>query len=98
MTSDDLSKTYNSIEKSYTDSYSNYYKLNFWEFMPYISDGITPDFDKLKIGLEFYYPVYAMETADYDGDGKEEEISYSVAHDEYGKKILLQKPFKAFII
>lgn len=63
---------YNSIEKSYTDSYSNYYKLNFWEFMPYISDGITPDFDKLKIGLEFYYPVYAMETADYDGDGKEE--------------------------
>lgn len=63
---------YNSIEKSYTDSYSNYYKLNFWEFMPYISDGITPDFDKLKIGLEFYYPVYAMEVADYDGDGKEE--------------------------
>lgn len=63
---------YNSIEKSYTDSYSNYYKLNFLEFMSYISDGITPDFDKLKSGLEFYYSVYAMKAADYEGDGKEE--------------------------
>ena len=65
---------YNSIEKSYTDSYSNYYKLNFLEFMSYISDGITPDFDKLKSGLEFYYSVYAMKAADYEGDGKEESF------------------------
>lgn len=63
---------YNSIEKSYKNSYTDYYKLDFLEFMPYISDGITPDFDKLKSGLEFYYSVYAMKAADYDGDGKEE--------------------------
>ena len=37
---------YNSIEKSYKNSYTDYYKLDFLEFMPYISDGITPDFDK----------------------------------------------------
>ena len=63
---------YNSIEKSYKNSYTDYYKCSFLEFMSYISDGITPDFDKLKSGLEFYYSVYAMKAADYEGDGKEE--------------------------
>lgn len=63
---------YNSIEKSYKNSYTDYYTLDFLEFMSYISDGITPDFDKLKSGLEFYYSVYAMKAADYEGDGKEE--------------------------
>lgn len=63
---------YNSIEKSYTNSYSDYYKYNFLEFMSDISDGRTPDFNQLKTALESYRPVYAMEVADYDGDGKEE--------------------------
>ena len=63
---------YNSIEKSYTDSYSDYYKYNFLEFMSDISDGRTPDFNQLKTALESYRPVYAMEVTDYDGDGKEE--------------------------
>lgn len=63
---------YNSIEKSYTDSYSDYYKYNFLEFMSDISDGRTPDFNQLKTALKSYRPVYAMEVADYDGDGKEE--------------------------
>ena len=63
---------YNSIEKSYKNSYTDYYTLDFLECMSYISDGITPDFDKLKSGLEFYYSVYAMKAADYNGDGKEE--------------------------
>lgn len=63
---------YNSIEKSYTNSYSDYYKYNFLEFMSDISDGRTPDFNQLKTALESYRPVYAMEVTDYDGDGKEE--------------------------
>lgn len=63
---------YNSIQKSYTDSCTDYYKYSFLEFMSAVSDGITPDFDKLKSGLEFYYSVYAMKAADYEGDGKEE--------------------------
>lgn len=63
---------YNSIQKSYTNSYSDYYKYNFLEFMSDISDGRTPDFNQLKTALESYRPVYAMEVADYDGDGKEE--------------------------
>lgn len=63
---------YNSIEKSYKNSYTDYYKYSFLEFMSCISGGITPDFDKLKSGLEFYYSVYAMKAADYEGDGKEE--------------------------
>lgn len=63
---------YNSIEKSYTDSYSDYYKYNFLEFMSDILDGRTADFNQLKTALESYRPVYAMEVADYDGDGKEE--------------------------
>lgn len=63
---------YNSIEKSYTDSYTDYYKYSFLEFMSAISGGITPNFNQLKTTLESYCPVYAMEVADYDGDGKEE--------------------------
>lgn len=63
---------YNSIQKSYTDSYSDYYKYNFLEFMSDILDGRTADFNQLKTALESYRPVYAMEVADYDGDGKEE--------------------------
>lgn len=63
---------YNSIQKSYTNSYSDYYKYNFLEFMSDISDGRTPDFNQLKTALESYRPVYAMEVADYDGNGKEE--------------------------
>ena len=63
---------YNSIEKSYKNSYTDYYKYNFLEFMSAISGGITPDFNQLKTALESYRPVYAMEVADYDGDGKEE--------------------------
>ena len=63
---------YNSIEKSYTDSYSDYYKYNFLEFMSDILDGRTADFNQLKTALESYRPVYAMEVAVYDGDGKEE--------------------------
>lgn len=63
---------YNSIEKSYTDSYTDYYKYRFLEFMSAISGGITPNFNQLKTTLESYCPVYAMEVADYDGDGKEE--------------------------
>lgn len=63
---------YNSIEKSYTDSYSDYYKYNFLEFMSDILDGRTADFNQLKTALESYRPVYAMEVADYNGDGKEE--------------------------
>lgn len=63
---------YNSIEKSYTDSYTDYYKYSFLEFMSAISDERTPDFNQLKTVLESDRPVYAMEVADYDGDGKEE--------------------------
>lgn len=63
---------YNSIEKLYTDSYSDYYKYNFLEFMSDILDGRTADFNQLKTALESYRPVYAMEVDDYDGDGKEE--------------------------
>lgn len=63
---------YNSIEKSYKDSYSDNYKYSFLEFMSDISDGRTADFNQLKTALESYCPVYAMEVADYDGDGKEE--------------------------
>lgn len=63
---------YNSIEKSYTDSYTDYYKYSFLEFMSAISGGITPNFNQLKTTLESYCPVYAMEVADYDEDGKEE--------------------------
>ena len=40
-------------------------------------DGRTPDFNQLKTALESYRPVYAMETADYDGDGKEEAFVVS---------------------
>lgn len=63
---------YNSIEKSYKNSYTDYYKCSFLEFMSYISGGITPNFNQLKTALESYRPVYAMEVTDYDGDGKEE--------------------------
>lgn len=63
---------YNSIQKSYTDSFFDYYKYGFLEFMVDISDGRTPDFNQLKTTLESYCPVYAMEVADYNGDGKEE--------------------------
>lgn len=63
---------YNSIEKSYKNSYTDYYKCSFLEFMSDISDGRTADFNQLKTALESYRPVYAMEVADYDGDGKEE--------------------------
>lgn len=69
---------YNSIQKSYTDSYSSYDTYNFVDFMNYflfdffLFDGRIPDFNQLKTALESYRPVYAMEVADYDGDGKEE--------------------------
>lgn len=63
---------YNSIQKSYTDSCTDYYKYSFLEFMSDISGGRTPDFNQLKTTLESYCPVYAMEVADYDGDEKEE--------------------------
>ena len=63
---------YNSIAKSYTDSFFDYYKCSFLEFMSDISDGRTADFNQLKTALESYRPVDAMEVADYDGDGKEE--------------------------
>lgn len=63
---------YNSIEKSYKNSYTDYYKYSFLEFMSDISDRRTADFNQLKTALESYRPVYAMEVADYDGDGKEE--------------------------
>mgnify|MGYP004646326585 CR=1 FL=1 len=63
---------YNSIEKSYTDSYTDYYKYSFLEFMSAISGGITPNFNQLKTALESYYSVYAMKATDYNGDGKEE--------------------------
>lgn len=63
---------YNSIGKSYKNSYTDYYKCSFLEFMSDISDGRTADFNQLKTALESYRPVYAMEVADYDGDGKEE--------------------------
>lgn len=63
---------YNSIQKSYTDSCTDYYKYSFLEFMSDISDGRTADFNQLKTALKSYRPVYAMEVADYDGDGKEE--------------------------
>lgn len=83
---------YNSIEKSYKNSYTDYYKCSFLEFMSYISGGITPNFNQLKTALESYYSVYAMKATDYNGDGKEEALLCWV------KKIPLQKPFKAFII
>ena len=63
---------YNSIEKSYKNSYTDYYKYRFLEFMSDISGGITPNFNQLKTALESDRPVYAMEVADYNGDGKEE--------------------------
>ncbi|MCI5553917.1 MAG: hypothetical protein MR378_03370 [Ruminococcus sp.] len=63
---------YNSIQKSYTDSCTDYYKYSFLEFMSAVSDERTPDFNQLKTALESYRPVYAMEVADYNGDGKEE--------------------------
>lgn len=63
---------YNSIEKSYKNSYTDYYKCSFLEFMSYISGGITPNFNQLKTALESYRPVYAMKATDYNGDGKEE--------------------------
>ena len=63
---------YNSIEKSYTDSYSSYDTYDFLNFMNRLWDGRTPDFNQLKTALESYRPVYAMEVADYNGDGKEE--------------------------
>lgn len=63
---------YNSIEKSYTNSYSSYDAYDFLNFMSNISGGRTPDFNQLKTTLESYCPVYAMEVTDYDGDGKEE--------------------------
>lgn len=63
---------YNSIGKSYKNSYTDYYKCSFLEFMSDISDGRTADFNQLKTALESYRPVYAMEVADYDGDEKEE--------------------------
>lgn len=63
---------YNSIGKSYKNSHTDYYKCSFLEFMSDISDGRTADFNQLKTALESYRPVYAMEVADYDGDGKEE--------------------------
>ena len=63
---------YNSIEKSYKNSYTDYYKCSFLEFMSDISDGRTADFNQLKTALESYYSVYAMKATDYNGDGKEE--------------------------
>ena len=68
---------YNSIQKSYTDSYSSYDTYNFVDFMNYFLDFFLfderiPDFNQLKTALKSYRPVYAMEVADYDGDGKEE--------------------------
>ena len=63
---------YNSIEKSYTNSYSSYDTYDFLNFMDFLWDLRTPDFNQLKTALESYRPVYAMEVADYNGDGKEE--------------------------
>ena len=63
---------YNSIEKSYTNSYSSYDTYDLLNFMNRLWDRRTPDFNQLKTALESYRPVYAMEVADYDGDGKEE--------------------------
>lgn len=68
---------YNSIQKSYTDSYSSYDTYNFVDFMNYFLDFFLfderiPDFNQLKTALKSYRPVYAMEVADYNGDGKEE--------------------------
>ena len=63
---------YNSIEKSYTDSYSNYSTYDFLSLMNLFCDCRTPNFSQLKTALESYRPVYAMEVADYNGDGKEE--------------------------
>lgn len=63
---------YNSIEKSYTNSYSSYDTYDFLNFMNRLWDRRTPDFNQLKTALESYRPVYAMEVADYNGDGKEE--------------------------
>ena len=63
---------YNSIQKSYTNSYSSYDTYDFLNFMDFLWDLRTPDFNQLKTALESYRPVYTMEVADYDGDGKEE--------------------------
>lgn len=63
---------YNSIQKSYTNSYSSYDTYDFLNFMDFLWDLRTPDFNQLKTALESYRPVYAMEVADYNGDGKEE--------------------------
>ena len=63
---------YNSIQKSYTNSYSSYDTYDFLNFMDFLWDLRTPDFNQLKTALESYRPVYTMEVADYNGDGKEE--------------------------
>ena len=63
---------YNSIQKSYTNNCSSYDAYDFLNFMDSLWDLRTPDFNQLKTALESYRPVYAMETADYDGDEKEE--------------------------
>ncbi|MCI7421667.1 MAG: hypothetical protein MSA57_00295 [Ruminococcus sp.] len=63
---------YNSIEKSYKSSYSSYNSYDFPGLMYLFCDCRTPNFSQLKTALESYRPVYAMEVADYDGDGKEE--------------------------
>ena len=63
---------YNSIEKSYTDSYYSYGTFDFLNILNILSDEKTTNFNQLKTALESYRPVYAMEAADYDGNGKEE--------------------------
>lgn len=63
---------YNSIEKSYTDSYTDFYHADFIDFISNISIGRTLNLDELKTALEFYRPVYAMNCEDYDGDGEKE--------------------------
>ena len=63
---------YNSIEKSYKSSYSSYNSYDFPGLMYLFCDCRTPNFSQLKTALESYRPVYAMEVADYNGDGKEE--------------------------
>lgn len=63
---------YNSIEKSYTDSYYSYGTFDFLNILNILSDEKTTNFNQLKTALESYRPVYAMKAADCDGDGKEE--------------------------
>ena len=83
---------YNSIQKSYTDSYTDFYHADFIDFISNISIGRTLNLDELKTALEFYRPVYAMDCEDYDGDGEKEAFVV------LGKKILLQKRFKVSIM